>query len=396
MNVLITGVRYRFSLAVMSSLSVHGYKVIGCDSSKWPLGRFSKYCCKYSRYSDPVESEAKFISDIIRIANEHAAKHIVPTFTETYVLAKYKTRLDDAGIAILSADYHVVHSVNDKAWVTKRAQSMGIPTPMSWYPTSFEDLETIIQQNKGGQNKFPLIIKPVSEKAGEGQSVVDSAEKLKAYFQSITTKLDWSNYIVQQYITGVPCGVVCLFDRGKPLLAHSFKVNGTLNGVHSVDRISTPIPAALDSSVMFLPNTAWHGLAELDYIYEETSGTAFLLEVNPRFWGSVQNPISAGLDIPLLYMQLLTGTYQNGTEHQLRDIRTIWLVPYTLAFVKSLLPFYGENKLSTFNPFNKNVVIDEFAWKDIVPIFIEPFLALANLLKTGKLNLDAASNKKKG
>lgn len=383
MKILITGIRYRFALAVMSSVSKAGYDVIGADSNKWPLGRFSRFCSHFECYTNPQECERKFIDDVIRIATVNNVKYVVPTFTETLVLAKYRAELTNAGVSILSDEYSKIVHVNNKAWVTQEAKKLGIPVPQTWQPISLQAVKNI-----GATQEFPLILKPLEGKAGEGQQVLQNpAELLLAYTTIIGNNLG-KNFILQQFINGVPCGVACLFDKGELQASHAFSVLSTLGLNHSVDRVSDELSSAQIAAHKLLANIRWHGLAEVDFIFDHAKGIAYLLEVNPRFWGSVQNPISAGLDLPKLYIELLVqGAIPCASQSKV-GVRSIWLIPYLIAFLQSMVNSKVKRP-KLFNPFHRLVFIDEFVNIDLLPLIMEPFLALANLIKTGSIHLDA-------
>ena len=383
MKILVTGIRYRFALAVLSSISRSGYDVIGADSKKWSLGRFSRFCSHFERYTSPQENERKFIDDIIRIATVNKVGYVVPTFTETLVLAKYQTELTIAGVSILSDEYAKIVQVNNKSWVTQEAKKLGLAVPITWQPISLQAVQSI-----GEAARFPLIIKPLDGKAGEGQQVLqDRAELLLAY-STIIDNNQCKNFILQQFINGVPCGVACLFDKGELRASHAFSVLGTLGLNHSVDRISDELSNAQVAAQTLLASIQWHGLAEVDFIYDQAEETAYLLEVNPRFWGSVQNSISAGLDLPQLYTELLVQGAIPIAQKSKIGVRTVWLIPYLIAFLHSMVNSKVKRP-KLFNPFHRLVFVDEFVNFDPFPLIMEPLLALANLLKTGSIHLDA-------
>ena len=70
----------------------------------------------------------------------------------------------------------------------------------------------------------------------------------------------------------------------------------------------------------------WHGVAMMEFKQDRRTGRAFLMEVNGRFWGSLDLAVQAGVDFPYLSHQLALGepietpqTYQVG-------VRSRWLL----------------------------------------------------------------------
>lgn len=51
---------------------------------------------------------------------------------------------------------------------------------------------------------------------------------------------------------------------------------------------------------------AWHGVAMVEFKVT-ADGTAYLMEINGRFWGSLQLAIDAGVDFRWLLYQLAAG-----------------------------------------------------------------------------------------
>ena len=65
--------------------------------------------------------------------------------------------------------------------------------------------------------------------------------------------------------------------------------------------------ALIESSRALLERFRWCGVAMVEYKIEQSTGTAYLMEVNPRFWGSLQLAIDAGVDFPYLLYRVFTG-----------------------------------------------------------------------------------------
>jgi predicted ATP-grasp superfamily ATP-dependent carboligase len=74
-----------------------------------------------------------------------------------------------------------------------------------------------------------------------------------------------------------------------------------------------------------LDNAGWHGIAMVEFKVAP-DGTPYLMEINTRFWGSLQLAIDAGVDFPWLLYQVATGTPpQTVTDYRV-GIRLRWLL----------------------------------------------------------------------
>ena len=57
-------------------------------------------------------------------------------------------------------------------------------------------------------------------------------------------------------------------------------------------------PDLVRRSRALLDAFGWCGVAMVEYKLDERTGTPYLMEVNGRFWGSLQLAIDAGVDFP--------------------------------------------------------------------------------------------------
>ena len=59
-------------------------------------------------------------------------------------------------------------------------------------------------------------------------------------------------------------------------------------------------PELLARSRALLDRFEWNGVAMIEYKIDEATGTPYLMEINGRFWGSLQLAVDAGVDFPAL------------------------------------------------------------------------------------------------
>ena len=117
-------------------------------------------------------------------------------------------------------------------------------------------------------------------------------------------------------------------------------------------------------------------------------GTPYLMEVNTRFWGSLQLAIDAGVDFPYLLYRVFTGEevpaelgYREGVRLRwlLGDLDRLYLVlrnrggRYTLpARMKEVFEFFTPSFGITRHEIDR--------WGDIGPAFFEAKKYVADLL----------------
>ena len=85
-----------------------------------------------------------------------------------------------------------------------------------------------------------------------------------------------------------------------------------------------PDPELLAGSERLLAELHWTGVAMVEFRRAPT-GPAFLMEMNPRLWGSLQLAIDAGVDFPSLLVALHRGAPIPAAQARL-GTRTRWLL----------------------------------------------------------------------
>ncbi|WP_232688713.1 ATP-grasp domain-containing protein [Halobacterium zhouii] len=116
--------------------------------------------------------------------------------------------------------------------------------------------------------------------------------------------------VVQSYVPAGPeQGFFALCDHGEPVATfqHHRVRSYSYSGGASVYRESAEDADLASAGLAVLEQLDWHGPAMVEFRRDERDGTPQLLEVNPRFWGSLALAVHAGVDFPWLYYQLARG-----------------------------------------------------------------------------------------
>ncbi|MEK7841470.1 MAG: ATP-grasp domain-containing protein, partial [Deltaproteobacteria bacterium] len=82
-----------------------------------------------------------------------------------------------------------------------------------------------------------------------------------------------------------------------------------------------------DIAISLLKSLNWVGVAMVEFRVDARDGKAKLMEINPRFWGSLQLAILSGMDFPyLLYKMAVDGDVEPVWDYE-TGIRCRWLIP---------------------------------------------------------------------
>ena len=113
--------------------------------------------------------------------------------------------------------------------------------------------------------------------------------------------------IIQEYVRGTGKGVFALCDHGTVVLwfAHERMRDIRPSGSGSSLRRSIALdPRLQEVSARFLRELQWHGPAMLEF-RDDGVHAPWFIEMNGRFWGSLQLAVSAGVDFPIGWLDLL-------------------------------------------------------------------------------------------
>jgi predicted ATP-grasp superfamily ATP-dependent carboligase len=111
----------------------------------------------------------------------------------------------------------------------------------------------------------------------------------------------------------------------------------------------------------------WTGVAMAEFKVDPRDGIPKLMEVNPRFWGSLHLAIISGVDFPHLMLKLARGEPFEPVLHYPTGKRSRWLLfGDILHFLKNPHRFHLDP--SFFHFFDRDTVYDIISEEDPLPI----------------------------
>ncbi|MGD9245885.1 MAG: ATP-grasp domain-containing protein, partial [Desulfobacterales bacterium] len=188
------------------------------------------------------------------------------------------------------------------------AESIGVPVPKTFVIKNLNDL--IAAAN---QINFPVVIKNPDSFASEGLwTCSDGAEKLleeyKRRIPQIVTGVEREFPIIQKKITGQLFDSTSFVIKGQTvgMLTQERILTAWLDGGGGLVNITNDIPEIKEYTQKIIKELKWTGPIEMDWIKDSDSGRYYLIEINPKFWGTTQLTISSGLDYPDFLMRFAT------------------------------------------------------------------------------------------
>jgi predicted ATP-grasp superfamily ATP-dependent carboligase len=314
-SVLVLDGEQRAALAVARSLCRAGINVTIASSQPHPIASASRDVSNCLRYPSPEYSTRAFLDWVAAIN----VRPMIPISDVSSMLLRSASPQTDDGY----------DSLTDKAKLLASASAADVPIPISFIARSNAELA-----KAAAAADKPLVLKPARSRVRISDQIVPTAVRVigsPELTQAALDKCDWfpaTPVILQQFIPGHGAGVFCLYDRDHAIawFAHRRLREKPPSGGVSVLCESVPVdPVLKDYADRLLRAVEYRGVAMVEFRITP-DGRPYLMEVNARFWGSLQLAIDCGVDFPWLYYQLLAGeTVQPVTDYEVgRRLR--WLL----------------------------------------------------------------------
>jgi predicted ATP-grasp superfamily ATP-dependent carboligase len=322
-RILVTDGTQRSALAVVRSLGRAGHTVFVCGPRVPSLAGASKHSFAESAVANALDAPAQFVSDVSHLIERWRIDTLIP-ITEASLLALLPER-ESLGVTIPWPDVDTFRAVSDKQALLATAATLGIAVPKQVVLGSEADVRALDPTLLD----YPLVLKPsrsVGEHDGQRVSLGVTHVANASALRPAIAKLGEAAFplLVQQRIVGPGIGIFLLVWDGELLatFAHKRLREKPPSGGVSVYSESVAADAELvERSRLLLEKLGWRGVAMVEFKRDASTGIPFLMEVNGRFWGSLQLAIDAGVDFPALLVAAAWGealaapsSYRVGTR----------------------------------------------------------------------------------
>jgi len=318
-RILVTDGEARAALTITRSLGRAGHSVVVSSSRKRSLAGVSRHCVESVWTENPMNEPDVWRDQVRSLLVRSGIDLIIPT-TDPSILALLESdRPWEATVPFPTlASFK---GLSDKAKLMDVALDLGIAVPRQWTVPEKDGAESCFPPSA----QFPLVVKPARSVVGPagsrekvGVEYASSPEELKGISQRLPA--DAFPLLLQEKINGPGIGVFLLIWDGetKAVFGHRRIREKPPSGGVSVLRESVSVPAGLlAQSERLLHAFDWQGVAMVEYKIDLETGTPYLMEINGRFWGSLQLAVDAGVDFPALLVSHALGQ----TPPPVRDYR---------------------------------------------------------------------------
>lgn len=314
------------ALACVRSLGRLGHPVLVASDRRFPVAAWSRYA--RATYRLAGETPAAFRS-LRAWALTQGARMVFPMTERACVLCNLeRDAWEAAGMVLGCAPQGLLLQAFDKVLTLEAAQACEVNTPPTRLPGSLAEAKTA-----AAELGYPCVVKARSSNAWDGTKFLpnlapayarDTAE-IESAVQTRRQGVTWP--MIQGLVRGQGKGVFALFDHGRAVawFAHERLRDVRPSGSGSSLRRSAPLePRLLEPAERLLTALRWHGPAMVEF-RDDGVHPPYLMEVNGRFWGSLQLAVAAGADFPAWWAAILSGRPVERRTSYATGVTVRWL-----------------------------------------------------------------------
>jgi len=204
------------------------------------------------------------------------------------------------------------------------ANRLAVPYPETFSVQSMDDIPTMI-----AALGFPVVLKNTDPDNPDAAStfpfrylVAHDEKALNALLRRHCR--DGKFPLFQRYVTGKAHNVCCFASRGETLAMHEYV--SLRRGAHvGIYREITELEPRLEQYCRkILAELNWDGVAQIGFLINEATNEIWFMEVNGRFWASVQGSKNAGWNFPLWHYELFQKGIRPSVPPLINGSRTRW------------------------------------------------------------------------
>lgn len=317
-------------LAVARSLGRRGVPVIGLDRDENGYGLHSRYTTVAGLCPYPLDDERAFIDLLMEIGRALKQKAVLfPCLDEwVFAVARNASELEEYFILPFS-DIDTVERILDKNLLYRKCEERGIPIPRTYY------VGEQAPEQISNEISYPCIVKPALQREFTnefGEKVLRANNRQE--FLALCKRAGHHPLLAQEIVgAGINSFYSLCSYIGRDAQAKGVFVGRKLEQYPPdfgtaclVD--SRYVEEIVERGVDILKQFGYHGVSEVEFIYDDRSREYKLLDINTRVWKWIGLPISAGIDLPwLAYADAVFGSVEAAPK-QRDGLRWVYLKDY--------------------------------------------------------------------
>lgn len=326
-------------------------EVLTCDARPASRLLHTRFSDRHYVLRHGARAPAPFTEELLRIVRDARADLLLP------VNSREMDALMPAKAAFGSAlaywgDLEAYLSLHRKDRLHALAQSLGLCVP-----ARFATPEAI---------RLPAVAKPMNLSAAKGVVYLRHLADVERFRAA---QPDGASFLIQEHIAGEGVGFSVFAREGRILAGYGHRrlAEFPVSGGSSVYREGFDDARMRDAAARLIEQTRWSGFAMFEF-KRTREDELFLIEANPRVWGSIHQPLAAGVDM----LEPLFGPAQIPKR---QDVRTYFSPVVYAALLGQLLRGRTAPAWEFARSFSRN--------RADVPLHRDPLAWLGAFLRVG-------------
>lgn len=316
-GVLLTHGNYYGTLAAARDLGRVGIPIRVADASRFTPTYASRYCQTHEQMScmDDLSQTGKWL---IEYGERHPGLVLYPSSDDlAWVMATHQDRLRQS-YRLFQAPESAVFTLLNKASLYQAAHQFELPTPATYYPSNWDELNHLADQLKNDSG-FPVIVKPKTQigmrtniKGLVAHDVPELVRHVTSFLEQYHHKPELLEYcpdlrwpLIQQYLPEAA--------RQTYTVSGFISQTGELLGARASLKVlqqpvtigigiafeGRPLMQRISNKILKLAHSVgYFGVFEAEFIYVEARDQYLLMDFNPRYYGQMSFEIQRGLSLP--------------------------------------------------------------------------------------------------
>ncbi|WP_049999119.1 carboxylate--amine ligase [Halococcus sediminicola] len=307
------------SLTCLRSLGSRDVRTIAASERRDRPAFASRYCDEKIIIPSPYDDLIAYKDALRTLAERPDVRTIVPhREIDAFVLAKYESEFEDH-VETLWPSFEQVRTVHDRLLLAHAARDAGVPIPETYSFDAVEDWDRELIVKPRYSFLTGEYVDSLSERDCEGKmdpvyvpaGTEPSLDEIHDEMHEPGVDAPDHIPIVQELVrsTEHEYGFRGLSEHGTTVLTcQKRQLRGkSYAGGASVYRETMADPDIDRLGRQILEHLDWHGLASVQFLWDDERERYVFTEINPRVWASLEMDVLAGADFPYGHWLVATG-----------------------------------------------------------------------------------------
>ncbi len=393
MKVLVTGLFEPAAVFAIRRLGELGHTVVAAEGHRLAYAGFSKHVDRRIHVPNMRHEPKRYAEAILRELETGQYDAYFPSYEEIILLSHSRDRLFAATKATM-VETETFLTLHDKARLSLLAHELGIDTPAMHAPRSGAEAKELI-----ATVPLPAVIKMRQASGAAGFRKVATRKDLGNQYADVVrvNQLPETDLpLIQELIVGPTTCTLHLCNHGAVVGEVMYQGIRTMprTGGTTVCRESRPDPVCQEATARIIAHLGFHGFCGFDFVMQEGTGRAFLVDGNCRITPAVAMAYHGGCDLIEAWTRLVRGEAVAPLAAARSGVRTkmgfgdfVWLLE---SYAGSFKDWRGERELRKTWWADRKAPDDIASRSDPMPNIMLWVYIMTNLYKLVFTSFDSA------